>query len=1196
MDYLLKGMALLSLWGLAVTPSHALAPNAAPLTVIFDSARLGGEPNVAQIAVGPDGQMIAAGDRVGFFEEGRWVFIAQSRTTGVRCLLVDGKTLWVASTNAIGRMKLPLNRASLYEKLDFAGMDQAGDVWGLARRGNTLIATTKQDVLFLDLLAKTTTAVRVPNTARLSLHDLDGRLIITSPGNSPAELGDGIVVPIENPLPDKTDRVWGASASPFVVARWIYEKRGGDFVPILRPRSEGDLFLFTSAAKWGDFLAVTTYNKGVVLVNPAAAEYSVVSQPSALPSPAAAQAAADHQGRLWVATTRGISVFESLRFGQSFFSQDAPLSAHRWPTGLLITYEDRAEQIPAKGPIERRPRFFSYAPTAHGPALGYWGKINVGGREISVPGSAVEHIAELPGGTLVVMSGERLYHVDVGAGVAKELKEPPVEVSGLAVVGDFVWAATTTGGIYRSSVAPPLAFSPVARMATAGASRLHRFGDILIVADRDGVRYGEKLGAVLHTAGLRSPRLATTGDGTVWLIGEQDGHWRLGRLRREGEAVAWETVEAKGLARVPGVQHLSAAGGTLTLCAGNNILELEVAELKPTYRLAPPRLEFSFQDPVTGVAMTAAAPPAEFGADANSVTFSGTAAFDEFGERPAFERRLLPTETAWIPTKAGESVAYPSLSPRAYTLEVRATHLGRTGAIARQEFVVLQPWYFSRLAFGGYALGTALLSFFIYRLRTHQIRRRNLELERIVAERTRELAEASAAKSEFVASMSHEIRNPMNGVIGLVNLLREQPALPRQANYLRLLHNCAEQLRATVDDILDFSKIEARRVAVEATTFDLLDTLEAAAATVDPAGTAIVFLEKPPVGVSLRGDAAKLRQIFANYLNNALKYGVPPGARVSTILTPMESAIRLTLSVTSSGPTIAKDKLDALFESFTRGDDAIERNIRGTGLGLAICQRYAAAMGGEVGAVSTNGETTFYLNVPFEKVGAVAHVEPATPTPHPTLPARALAIEDEDYNRIVLGDILAKMNYTVDWATTGAEAIRLAQENGYDIILTDYRLPDTNGVELTKKILQLCPVPKPAVFAVTAYSTRERRDECLAAGMAGFISKPITLEKLRATLASWGEGQLTTISLEASSRIIRPAVRPAAVEELWQEVQRLMPNEAKRAADAAHRLNNLCRAHGLIDVAEQLELLEGALERGEPIGPLVGAIERLLRV
>lgn len=1195
MLYLLKGIALWALLGWAGSQLRAAESAFVPISVIYGPEELEGEASIAQLAIGPDGQVIAAGERVGFLRDGKWSFLPQSRTTGVRSLSVDGDTLWVGSTNEIGRLKLPLNSQSKYEKLEFPGVETAGDIWFIARRGDALVATTKENVWFINPSLNTAKSVKLPNPTRLFLHRLEEDLVVTNRVDGPWLVGDGSLSPIVNPLEDSGERVWVGVVPGYVVSRSIHEKQGGRYRPIVRITTDGDRLNYTSLALWGNFLAITTYNKGVVLVDRESRSYGFINQPTVLPSLAVAHAVVDLSGHLWVATTRGIAEYESFGSGRKLPNKEIPLSAFRGD-GLLINFEDRAEHLGVKAGFQRKPRAYSFVRTTHGAAMGFWGSLTVGGKEIAVSGSAVENIVELPGGRILATSGERLYHVDVAAGRAEKIETPQAEVSGLAVVGDFVWAATVTGELHRSSATQPLAFSRITVLPKPGPSALHRFGDTLIVANNDGVRYGEKLGAVLHTAGLRSPRLATTADGTVWLIGEQDGHWRLGRLRREGEAVAWETVEAKGLARVPGVQHLSAAGGTLTLCAGTNILELEVAELKPTYRLAPPRLEFSFQDPGTGVTTTAAAPPAEFGADANSVTFSGTAAFDEFGERPAFERRLLPTETAWIPTKAGESVAYPSLSPRAYTLEVRATHLGRTGAIARQEFVVLQPWYFSRLAFGGYAFGTALLSFFVYRLRTHQIRRRNLELERIVAERTRELAEASAAKSEFVASMSHEIRNPMNGVIGLVNLLREQPALPRQANYLRLLHNCAEQLRATVDDILDFSKIEARRVAVEATTFDLLDTLEAAAATVDPAGTSIVFIEKPPAGVSLRGDAAKLRQIFANYLNNALKYGVPPGARVSTILTPMESAIRLTLSVTSSGPTIAKDKLDALFESFTRGDDAIERNIRGTGLGLAICQRYAAAMGGEVGAVSTNGETTFYLNVPFEKVGAVAHVEPATPTPHPTLPARALAIEDEDYNRIVLGDILAKMNYTVDWATTGAEAIRLAQENGYDIILTDYRLPDTNGVELTKKILQLCPVPKPAVFAVTAYSTRERRDECLAAGMAGFISKPITLEKLRATLASWGEGQLTTISLEASSRIIRPAVRPAAVEELWQEVQRLMPNEAKRAADAAHRLNNLCRAHGLIDVAEQLELLEGALERGEPTGPLVGAIERLLRV
>lgn len=1194
MPYLLKGIALLGLLVLTASPVLAVEKEAAPLAVIFGANQLQGELSISQLAVGTDGQIIAAGEQVGYFQNGHWEFLPQSRTTGVHCLLVDGDTLWVSSTNEIGRLRLPLHRQSRYEKLDLPALAMAGDIWYLARQGDTLIATTKANVWFIDLAHNQASNVSLPNPNRPLLHSLDGKLIVTSKGNEPMEVGKGKLLPFENPLSDGTDRVWLGTAPSYIVARAIYSKQGDRYRPIVRLKTDGDPFLYTSVARWGEFLAITTYNKGLVLVDPAKAEFSVMAQSTVLPSPSATHAVVDRSGRLWVGTSRGISLLESFRFGQVLQTKEFPVSAFR-SEGLLINYEERAEYRLPKGQVDLRPRAFAYALTTHGRAIGYWGKLSVGEKEFLVPGSAVECIAELPDGTLLATSGERLYQVDYATGRTELLKEPHAEVSSLAVVGDTLWAATVTGELQRSPVVLPLAFTPFASLPKSSASSLHRFGDTLIVANSESVCFGEQLRVAGNTAGLRSPRLATTADGAVWLIGEQNSHWRLGRLRRDGDDVSWETVEAKGLAQLPGVQFLSASGGTLTICGGSTILELETAELKPAYRLAAPRLQFTFQDPQTGTDTTRTEPPVKLTADKNSLTFSGTLPYDEFGERPAFERRLLPTETSWVPTKAGENVAYLSLSPRAYTLEVRATHLGHTGSVERHTFAVLAPWYLSGVAFGGYALGVGLFSFFIYRLRTHQIRERNLELERIVAERTRELAEASAAKSEFVASMSHEIRNPMNGVIGLVNILREQPVLPRQANHLRLLQNCAEQLRATVDDILDFSKIEARRVAIEKTTFDLLDTLEASAATVDPSGTAITFLDKPPAGVSLRGDAAKLRQIFANYLNNALKYGVPPGARVSTILTPVDDRIRLTLSVTSSGPTIEKDKLDALFQSFTRGDDAIERNIRGTGLGLAICQRYAEAMGGEVGAVSTNGETTFYLNVPFEKAGALIHVEPTASTPHPTLPARALAIEDEDYNRIVLGDILAKMNYTVDWATTGAEAIRLAQENGYDIILTDYRLPDTNGVELTKKILKLCPVPKPAVFAVTAYSTRERRDECLAAGMAGFISKPITLEKLRTTLAGWGDRQLTTISLEASIRVVRPTSRPLEIDQLWSEVKQLAATDGKKAADQAHRLNNLCRIHHEIDLAEQLELLEGALERDESTAQLIAAIERLLK-
>ena len=1165
-----------------------------PLAVRFEAGQLQGEGQVTQVVVGAGGQIIGAGERVGFYQDGRWEFLPQARTRGVRCLLVDGDTLWVSSTNEIGRMELPLRSDSRYEKLSFAGLETAGDIWYLARRGDTLIATTKDTVWFLSLSDSASKIVNLPTSDRLVLQVFERKLIVMSLGNEPFEVGAGKLLSMESPLPDPTDRFWFGTAQPFIVARSIYEKKSDRYRPILRLKTDGDPFLFTSVAKWGDLLAITTYNKGLILVDPAVPSYRVIAQPSVLPSPGAIHAVADPAGRLWVGTTRGIALLESPRFGRVWPTKEFPVSAFR-SAGLLINYEDRAEYHLSGLPMDRRPRAYAQVPTRHGLALGYWAKLKVGEKEFRLPGSSVDVIAELPDGTLLATAGERLYRIDYASGQVERIAESQGEVTSLTVVGDTVWAATVSGELLRSPATGPLAFAKVASLPRSTASSLHRFGETLIVANSETVAFGEGLARVAQTAGVRSPRLATTADGTVWLLGEQNGHWRLGRLIRAAAGIAWETVEAKGLAQLPGVQHLSAAGGTLAICGGANVLELEAAELRPAYRLAAPSLRFETGDPGSGAPDTRAEAPAELSAESNNLTFSGTLPFDEFGEKPAFERRLLPTETAWIPTRAGERVAYPSLSPRAYTLEVRATHLGHFGAVARYTFTVLPPWYFSTAALAGYGFGLILIAYLFYRLRTHQIRQRNRELERIVAERTRELAEASAAKSEFVASMSHEIRNPMNGVIGLVNILREQPVLPRQSNHLRLLHACAEQLRATVDDILDFSKIEARRVAVASTAFDLRETLEAAAASVDPAGSAIQFVEPPPAGLGLLGDAAKLRQIFANYLNNALKYGVPPGARVSTILTPADGRIRLTLSVTSTGPTIEKDKLDALFQSFTRGEDAIERNIRGTGLGLAICQRYAEAMGGEVGAVSTNGETTFYLNVPFEKTGAGTVVEVPVPVPQPALPARALAIEDEDYNRIVLGDILAKMNYTVDWATTGAEAIRLAQENGYDIILTDYRLPDTNGVELTKKILQLCPVPKPAVFAVTAYSTRERREECLAAGMAGFISKPITLEKLRATLAGWGDRQLTTISLETYNRSARLPTRPAAIDALWLEVKTLVATDPKRAADQAHRLNNLSRMHGLPDVADQLELLEGALERGEPETQLVAAVERLLR-
>ncbi|MBI5767571.1 MAG: response regulator [Verrucomicrobia bacterium] len=1188
------GLALL----LAAAAPAAGAMEAIPLCRTFSSGDFGGEPYAWRFRQIPNGPLVVGGERLGFYENNRWKFVSTFHKVAIRDLLVDGNTLWIASEGEIGRVRLPLAEGSTYTPLTVPPIAQAGEIWHLEKSGDRLVAVTSRDVWFISTDGASVVTVPLPpDRRRLLAHQWPDRTILASSASSLWELRDGRIAPFKNPLPDPTDIHWNGTDGAFVLTtRALYRREGDEWQVAIRLDDSFKSDIVTLVARWENKIVVGTANRGLIFLDPQNATIQLTQDAAGLGSENISTGFIDANGRLWVGAGKGVAVFEAPRFGHRYRMAIPPLLAARCD-GLVVSTESNTYHYHENGEVSSiGERAWSFQATSAGPVFGLWLKTRLRDQPVATTGGQVSAIMELADQRVFVAAGERCYVVDPKTGAAEPVASPRTNFTGLALVGGQLWAAGSDSQLYRSKPGPDFAFTPGAKLPGAGEPILGVCGEHLISASNAGVFFGPELRPVEHTSGLRNPMLAANADG-LWLGGEQDGVYRLGRLLNQATAVRWETVEARALANLHDVRAMTGAGNLLTFCADSSVIELNTRLLRDGHRLAPPQLAFTFFDLGKGAGTTRASPPTELAADANSLAFSGTIPFDEFGEPPRFERRLLPTEAAWVPTKPGEVVSYPSLSPRTYTLEVRTTHLGRTGTAQAHRFTVLPPWYATRSAVAGYLALAAAGFYGLYRLRTHNLRRRTAELERIVEERNHALKEASEAKTEFLASMSHEIRNPMNGVIGLVDILREQPASPRQEQTLRLLQHCADQLRSTVDDILDFSRIEAGRVALERAAFDLGDTLEAAAVTIDPAGTRIAFLDRPPPGLTLVGDVGKLRQILANYLSNALKYGVPPGARVSTLLTPADGGVRLTIGVASSGPTIPKDTLDKFFESFTRGAAAIERNIHGTGLGLAICRRYAQAMGGEVGAVSANGETTFYLNLPFARTDGTAAAAAPSPAPPSLLPARALAIEDEDYNRIVLGSILARMNYTVDWATTGAEALKLAQENGYDIILTDYRLPDTNGVELTGRILGLCPEPKPAVFAVTAYSTKERRDECLNAGMSGFISKPITLEKLRTTLAGWGEKNLARISLE-TSRLPQPAWlphRPREIAETWQQLQATIAHDAKRAADLAHRLNNLCRAHRLIDAAEQFELLEGALERGEPTGVFLRACEEFLR-
>ena len=1214
-----RGWGLFHVWVLGlllgVSPVQG-EPMKLPLATVFPGSQLDGETYIWAIQPTPGGQVVASGQRLAFYEGNQWRFVTNFTRSAIRGLLVDGDVLWVSSRGELGSFRLPLTETSPYQKLEVPDLTEAGDIWEIRKSGKKIVAVSTEYLWTVDPGSKEVDKVHLPNNSRLMVQDWDDRLLVVD-GTSLWEIQDGKLSPFKNPLPDPTDTAWHGSDGTYVLtAKALYRRDPTGWERIAWLKDFSADALITSVVRWGDLVVAATFSHGLAVYDLKSGALQVWARSVGQESPNFLCSKVDGSDRLWLGRRNGILLYESLRYGHTLEVTGIPVLAGR-DRGLVLGFNDRWEYWPEGGERIQGPnRPWSFNATRRGPLIGFWAEVWVEGGIVKTDGNIVDSSVELPNGDLIVASGDRLYRVKAGTHTAElEPQDRGIEVSSLAVRGQTVWASGPAGELYRASLDRSLKFLYVTNLPHTKETSIRILQTNLVFASSEGVVYGLDFRPVVQAERLRQAQLAENADG-LWLLGEQDGIRRLGKLQVIQGVVTWETVEAKGISQLGELQSFHGSGHLLTFCAGSTVMELRSDQLRPKYRLSSPKLAFSFRNS-KGQVVSSPSVPRELSAEENGLALVGRADADEFSERPQFERRLRPSETQWLPAKVGETVSYPSLSPRDYILEVRSTHLGHAGEVVTYPFTVLPPWY---------ATGPATLAYFAlagmsfygwYRYRTHTLHRRTAELERTVQDRTRALFQASAAKSEFLAAMSHEIRNPMNGVIGLVESLQDQPHSPRQAYTLRMLQNCADQLRTTVDDILDFSKIEAGKVELESVEFDLRDTLEAAAVTVDLDRDKIRFVDPPERGIRLVGDLGKLRQIFANYLNNALKYGVPPGARVMTLLTPVEGGLRLTLSVTSFGPTIPKETLDTFFDSFSRGNEAMERNIRGTGLGLAICRRYAAAMGGEVGAVSANGETTFYLNIPFAQAPTEVLTIKSAPTPN-GLPARALAIEDEDYNRIVLGNILAKMNYSVDWATTGAEALKLAQENGYDIIFTDYRLPDTNGVELARRILAQCSDPTPAVFAVTAYSTKERRDECLKAGMSGFISKPITLEKLRTTLAAWAEGKLPTISLETSQPKTPPPVAAAPVvpptvpaaptpeppapalkpaDELvagWNELLGLIRTEPKKAVFVAHRLNNLCRALGLIDAAEQLELLEGALERGEPSEALVKASEAFL--
>ncbi len=363
----------------------------------------------------------------------------------------------------------------------------------------------------------------------------------------------------------------------------------------------------------------------------------------------------------------------------------------------------------------------------------------------------------------------------------------------------------------------------------------------------------------------------------------------------------------------------------------------------------------------------------------------------------------------------------------------------------------------------------------------------------------READRANSAKSEFLAMMSHELRTPLNGVIGVAAHLSEERDPQRVEEGLALIRQSADALLAVVNDVLDFSKVESGALELEEIPFAPADALRSVVQLMhqraSEQGDVLVVEVAPNVPGGVRADPTRFRQIALNLVSNAIKF-----TRQGNVTCSLSWADgRLTLAVRDTGVGISPAQQAKLFTPFSQADASTTREFGGTGLGLAIVSRLAKLMGGSVRLESEVGQGSCF----FVEVAAPACELPEAvpPVACPSAALRVLVVEDNPVNQIVLGRLLERLGHEVELLSDGQSAVdRLLMPGSYfDAVFMDCHMPVLDGFEATRR-LRAAGYAGP-VIAITAAVTTEDRARCAAAGMSGFVSKPVNSDRLRESLA-----------------------------------------------------------------------------------------------
>lgn len=590
-------------------------------------------------------------------------------------------------------------------------------------------------------------------------------------------------------------------------------------------------------------------------------------------------------------------------------------------------------------------------------------------------------------------------------------------------------------------------------------------------------------------------------------------------------------------------------------------------------------------------------------------------------EIAGYQTRLVGFEEEWSSPNERTFRDYTNLYEGSYCFEVRTVdEFGRTGPASQQHFTILPPLYRTVYAYVGYIILALIVTALLANWWNLRLRKRNEELEKMVSQRTvalehrqMELIKANNVKQDFLASMSHEIRNPLNGILGITRLMRDDVAqTDKPSERVTHLYSCANHLHQLLGQTLDYSSLESGKLSLRPLPFNATDlvneVIDMHRSLIEEKGLELQ-VELPEVSQAWIGDPVLLRQILINLVSNAIKYTTTGHVSVSLRYGTEGNSIAARFEVTDSGPGIPKDKQDYIFEKFTRLSKPGESQVSGTGLGLAIASEMARLMKGTLELDDrVKSGASFVLKLPFTLGQALSSdAKEETRAHHRPLRGRKVLIADDmDFNRYINKEVLEKLGAEVVETVDGTRALEALGASHFDLAILDINMPGLSGIEVVKAALASSDILPPKFVALSAHATPVMEARCLEAGFDHFIEKPLDPGKLEGLIDTPVQTEkATTPAIDhsllnyladndpAAVAALQARYRESFIKELAHLRHALQGSDPRAKRDVVHKLKGLANFQKNPVVLDLLDSISTGITTGAPIDVFIGFCDQL---